>query len=229
MKLLRALSGAIDAFRPADGPPPQKLGAFFGWCLRGGWGPLAIAAGVSALAGTTEVVSAMILGLVVDAAVQSSDPATFFSTNMALLAMFVTFYLLARPLAFAASAASNAIIVGPNVMPLVLSRLHRWTMGQAVTFFDNDFAGRIASRVMETGYALRASVVQRPRGQRGQGQRQRDQASARMNSAHRVSMPAASTSSKRARRWLSTSHTPSSRPSACTSGTTTSDWAAPSQ
>ena len=154
MKLLRALSGAIDAFRPADGPPPQKLGAFFGWCLRGGWGPLAIAAGVSALAGTTEVVSAMILGLVVDAAVQSSDPATFFSTNMALLAMFVTFYLLARPLAFAASAASNAIIVGPNVMPLVLSRLHRWTMGQAVTFFDNDFAGRIAQKQMQAARAV---------------------------------------------------------------------------
>jgi ATP-binding cassette, subfamily B, bacterial len=39
-------------------------------------------------------------------------------------------------------------------MPLVLSRLHRWTLGQAVTFFDNDFAGRIAQKQMQTARAV---------------------------------------------------------------------------
>ncbi|TMV80459.1 ABC transporter ATP-binding protein, partial [Thioclava sp. BHET1] len=34
------------------------------------------------------------------------------------------------------------------------SRLHRWTMGQAVTFFDNDFAGRIAQKQMQTARAV---------------------------------------------------------------------------
>eukprot|EP01032_Pedospumella_encystans_P036988 gene36988-41870_t len=34
-----------------------------------------------------------------------------------------------RPIAFGVSSASNSIIVGPNVLPLVLSRLHRWTRG----------------------------------------------------------------------------------------------------
>ncbi len=57
-------------------------------------------------------------------------------------------------MAFAASAASNSIIVGPNVLPLVLSRLHRWTLGQAVTFFDNDFAGRIAQKQMQAARAV---------------------------------------------------------------------------
>jgi ATP-binding cassette subfamily B protein len=42
----------------------------------------------------------------------------------------------------------------PNVYPLVQSRLHRWTMGQAVTFFDNDFAGRIATKQMQTARAV---------------------------------------------------------------------------
>jgi len=46
------------------------------------------------------------------------------------------------------------VVVTPNVMPLVLSRLNRWTMGQSVTFFDNDFAGRIAQKQMQTARAL---------------------------------------------------------------------------
>jgi ATP-binding cassette subfamily B protein len=37
---------------------------------------------------------------------------------------------------------------------LVLSRLHRWTLGQAVTFFDNDFAGRIAQKQMQAARAV---------------------------------------------------------------------------
>jgi ATP-binding cassette subfamily B protein len=39
-------------------------------------------------------------------------------------------------------------------MPLVLSRLHRWTMGHAVTFFDNDFAGRIAQKQLQAARAV---------------------------------------------------------------------------
>ena len=153
MIALRRLAHLIDAFRPANGAPPDRLGPFFHWCLQGAWGPLAVAGAISALAGTTEVVSAVILGWVVDAAV-SSGPAGFFGTHAALLAGFALFYLVARPLAFAAAAASNSIIVGPNVMPLVLSRLHRWTMGQSVTFFDNDFAGRIAQKQMQAARAV---------------------------------------------------------------------------
>jgi ATP-binding cassette subfamily B protein len=78
----------------------------------------------------------------------------FFTQHFWLLLGFVGFYLILRPLAFAASAASNSIIVGPNVLPLVLSRLHRWTLGQAVTFFDNDFAGRIAQKQMQAARAV---------------------------------------------------------------------------
>ena len=42
----------------------------------------------------------------------------------------------------------------PNVNPLVLSRLNRWTLGQAVTFFDDDFAGRIAQKQMQASRAV---------------------------------------------------------------------------
>jgi ATP-binding cassette subfamily B protein len=153
MTLSDRLGATIDAFRPADGPPPQTLGRFFNWALSGSWPMLAVAGVISSIAGVTEVVSALILGWMVDATV-AAGPQAFFAKNAALLLGFLAFYLILRPLAFGLSAASNSIIVGPNVMPLVLSRLHRWTLGQAVTFFDNDFAGRIAQKQMQAARAV---------------------------------------------------------------------------
>ncbi|WP_145105266.1 ABC transporter ATP-binding protein [Cereibacter sediminicola] len=158
MNLVR-LGNLIDAFRPADGPPPQSLGAFMRWCLRGSWPMLGLAAALSALAGTFEVVSAMIIGWVIDAAV-ASGPEAFFSQHLGLLAVFLGFYLFVRPVSFGLSSAANSIVIGPNVLPLVLSRLHRWTLGQAVTFFDNDFAGRIAQKQMQAARAVTDAVTE---------------------------------------------------------------------
>ncbi len=153
MKAMMRLGGLIDAFRPADGPPPQVLGAFIRWCLKGSWPMMWLAGALSAIAGATEVISAVILGWLIDAAVDSG-PQAFFSEHIWLVVGFAAFYLILRPVSFGISAASNAIIVGPNVLPLVLSRLHRWTLGQAVTFFDNDFAGRIAQKQMQAARAV---------------------------------------------------------------------------
>ena len=147
------LADLIAPFQPADGPPPGRLWAFMLWCLGGSWRALLIASVVSALAGVTEIVSATILGWLIDATA-STEPGTFFGTHLWLIGVFLAFYLLARPLVFAASSAANSVVIGPNVMPLVLSRLHRWTMGQSVTFFDNDFAGRIATKQMQAARAL---------------------------------------------------------------------------
>jgi len=143
----------IDAFRPAEGPPPASLLAFFRWCLAGAWPGLGVAAVASAAGGVADVVSATLLGLVVDA-VTGSTPGTFLADHGGLIAGFVLFFLVLRPLIYGFSTASSNVIIGPNVLPLVLSRLHRWTMGHAVAFFDNDFAGRIAQKQMQTARAV---------------------------------------------------------------------------
>ncbi|SFJ79524.1 ABC transporter ATP-binding protein [Jannaschia pohangensis] len=154
--MIRAMSDyfgrLIPPFAPADAPPPTTLAAFFGWCLKGGWPPLLVAFAVSALAGTTEIATAFFLGAVIDSAADPSGG--YLVRNGLLLAGFLAFYLIARPLVFGASAAFNGITVAPNVYPLVQSRLHRWTLGQAVSFFDNDFAGRIAAKQMQTARAV---------------------------------------------------------------------------
>lgn len=144
----------INPFRPADGPPPQTLGAFMRWCLSGAWPALWLAAALSAIAGALEAGTALILGWVIDATVASGPDAFFDGRNTATILLAIGFFLIARPLFFGLSAASNAIIVQPNVNPLVLSRLHRWSLGQNITFFDDDFAGRIAQKQMQAARAV---------------------------------------------------------------------------
>jgi len=150
----------IDAFQPAKGPPPDRLGGFLRWCLSGAWPMLALAALFSALAGAMEAGTAYILGMVIDTAI-ASGPDSFFSTaNLLAIVGALGFFLVLRPILFGLSAASNAIIVQPNVNPLVLSRLNRWTMGQSVRFFDDDFAGRIAQKQMQTANAVTSVSVE---------------------------------------------------------------------
>ncbi len=148
------ISDWIDSFRRADGPPPQELWPFMRWCLSGAWPALWLAGLCSAAAGALEAGTALILGWVIDATVQLGPDGFFAVENVALIVGALTFFLIARPVLFGLSAATNAIIVQPNVNPLVLSRLHRWTLGQSVRFFDDDFAGRIAQKQMQAARAV---------------------------------------------------------------------------
>ena len=149
----KRLASLIDAFEPAEDAPPRSLWAFMLWSVSGAWPVLILAAVISALVGTTEVVSALLLGLIIDAVVDAGAT-SFFAENIWLIVGFVLFFVVLRPLAFGLSSAANAIVVQPNVYVLVQSRLNRWTLGQPVTFFDNDFAGRIAQKQVQTARAL---------------------------------------------------------------------------
>ncbi|MBT8153573.1 ABC transporter ATP-binding protein/permease [Epibacterium ulvae] len=144
----------MNPFKPADGPPPQKLGKFMLWCLSGSWLAMGVATLFSALAGAMEAGTAFILGMVIDRAITSGPEGFFTTANFAALAGALGFFLILRPVLFGLSSASNSIIVAPNINPLVLSRLNRWTLGQSVGYFDDDFAGRIAQKQMQTANAV---------------------------------------------------------------------------
>ncbi|MFT4716239.1 MAG: ATP-binding cassette subfamily B protein [Paracoccaceae bacterium] len=153
------LSTLIDAFQPAEGSPPNTLLAFLTWNLHGSFPVLWLAAAVAMIAGMMEALTALMLGWIVDATIDVG-PSGYFNENILMLAGIVVFLMLLRPLAFAANAASTSIIVGPNVSQLVLSRLHRHTIGQAVSFFDDDFAGRIAQKQMQASRAITEVTVE---------------------------------------------------------------------
>ncbi len=148
----------IDPFAPAEGAPPRTLVAFIRWALTGAWPILLSGSVLAIIVGVVEVAAAMVLGLVVDAAL-ASDGAVFTEAAWTLIGALM-FFVALRPLAYVASTYFNTIVIQPNVFNLVLSRLHRYTIGQASTFFDNDFAGRIAQKEMQTARALTDVVVE---------------------------------------------------------------------
>lgn len=149
----------IDPFLPAVGAPPRTLLAFLKWALSGGFKLIWIGMIASATLGVLEVLTALFLGWVIDAALGTGTEA-FFSQHLWLLGAAVLFFVGARPLAMGINSMLGSVYIGPNINPLVLSRLHRWTLGQDVTFFDNDFAGRIAQKQMQTSRAVTDIVVE---------------------------------------------------------------------
>ena len=157
--VLSRLAGLIPPFAGYEGPPPQTLLAFARWCLRGSGKALALGAAVAALSGTVEVVSAMLLGLIIDRATGTAPERLFTDEGLFLLGAAM-FLVVLRPLIFGLQAGMQALALNPSLNVLILSRLHRWTLGQAVTFFDNDFAGRIAQKQMQASRALTEVTVE---------------------------------------------------------------------
>ena len=148
----------IDPFEPADGSPPQTLMAFLKWCLKGSTKVTLWAGLVSAIAGTLEVATALMLGWVIDAALTSTGD-TYFTDNVILLLGVTAFFIILRPIILGVSGVMQAVVVGPSLSNLILSRLHRHSLGQSVTFFDDDFAGRIAQKQMQAARAATDLIV----------------------------------------------------------------------
>ena len=152
-------SNWIDYTAPADGPPPTTLRGFFHWSLTGSFQVLTLTGVTSILTGVIEVSAVLILGMLIDAALAAS-PQNPLGDQVWLFVAGVVFFLVLRPTIFGVFSFMQTIIVAPNVFNLVLSRLHHWTLGQSVQFFDNDFAGRIAQKEMQTARAVTDVVVE---------------------------------------------------------------------
>ncbi len=92
-------------------------------------------------------------------AITSTPRELFFAENHALLLAMVLVVLLARPAAIASQNLVSNVAIVANVTNMVRWQSHRHVVRQSWPFFQNDFAGRIASRVMDTGPAIRQSAI----------------------------------------------------------------------
>ncbi len=150
---MKWLLNRLDPFAAADGPPPLSLWPFFRWCISGTIHWCLIAGFLSALVGVIEVFTAIILGSVIDSALNSGVD-NLWNDNTLLFTGALLFFLLLRPITFGLSSATTSVLVVTNLNPLVHSRLHRWVLGQNISFFDDDFAGRIAQKEMQAARAI---------------------------------------------------------------------------
>ncbi|MBU1174687.1 MAG: ABC transporter ATP-binding protein/permease [Alphaproteobacteria bacterium] len=134
--------------------PPRGLLAFCLHFTKGAWLALVIMATLSGLIAMLEVSVYGFMGAIVDW-ISNEPPATFFSSHMgALVAMGVTI-LVVIPL----MTAMNALIRHQTLMGNLPQRIrwsaHRYILRQSMAYFQDEFAGRIATKLMQTSLAVR--------------------------------------------------------------------------
>jgi ATP-binding cassette subfamily B multidrug efflux pump len=157
--LFRFFEGLMDPI--ADAPvvrPPHRVGAFYGHFLKPLRGLLGATLAVSLVAALSELAFYAFVGLLVDWAAKTPPEAFLARYGWALAGMALVVVVI-RPMATLASRGLINLSLAPGLTSLVRWHAHRYVLRQSVSFFQNDFAGRIAQKVMRTGPALRESVV----------------------------------------------------------------------
>ena len=91
--------------------------------------------------------------------VSTHAPANFLRDTWPQLLIMAGTLVLLRPLVFLGHVVLINQIVNPGLSNMIRWQNHWHVVRQSWTFFQNDFAGRIANRVLQTGPSVRESLV----------------------------------------------------------------------
>lgn len=158
--LYRRFERFINIFQdaPTDSPP-ASVWPFYFYYLRQVW-PSFVALLIVGLAqALIEVALFSYLSRIIDL-VNHSTPASLFSDNWPTLLWMGFVALILRPLVIAAHDMLVHQSINPSMTSMIRWQHHNYVLRQSLNFFQNDFAGRIAQRIMQTGNSLRDSAVQ---------------------------------------------------------------------
>ena len=160
--LYRRFEQLIDIFRDApSAAPPEKVLPFYLYYLRQVWPCFAALLVVGLVGALIEVALFSFLGQLIDMAQASTDASSFFSEHQNELLWMLLVALIIRPLVFGLHNLLTHQAVNPGLTNLIRWQNHRYVLKQSLSFFQNDFAGRIAQRVMQTGPSLVRSAWRR--------------------------------------------------------------------
>jgi ATP-binding cassette subfamily B multidrug efflux pump len=142
-----------------EGPePPAGLAAFYWHFVRQAkplFGALFVAGFVVALLDT---LVPQFIGRIVTL-ISNGKPETLFADHGAMLIGMALLLLFVRPAAITTQNLLSNQAIAANVSNRIRWQNHWHVVRQSWAFFQNDFAGRIANRVMQTGPAIRETVV----------------------------------------------------------------------
>ena len=158
--MFRYFENLIDPYapHPETDYPPQKLWPFLWDYTRPFHRIFAIATLLSFLVAGVEVVLIWAMGWVVD--ILAKGPAQVWQEHGLALIGLALFILILRPLfqAIDVLLLNNAMM--PQLGTVVRWRAHKHVLRQSVGWFENDFAGRIANRIMQTPSAVNEAMFQ---------------------------------------------------------------------
>jgi ATP-binding cassette, subfamily B, multidrug efflux pump len=145
------------------GAPPQRLGAFYWHFAKQTKGWYAAMFVTSLAVALIDTAIPLFIGKLVSL-MEAADRQAALAANAPILAGMVGLILIARPLLILTDVAIRQNALMPGVTCMIRWQSHWHVVRQSLAFFQNDFAGRIASRVMQTANALRESVMSSIRG-----------------------------------------------------------------
>ena len=158
--MFRFFENLIDPFRRHDeGMPPATLAAFYWYYTHQLWPVLAALLVVGLFVSLIEVSIFRYIGTIVDL-LKTTTPAHVLSDYGPTFLWMGFVVVVARPVAVILHDLLVQQSLAPSFTNLVRWQTHRYVLRQTIGFFNNDFAGRIASKIIQTGPALRESVVQ---------------------------------------------------------------------
>jgi ABC-type multidrug transport system fused ATPase/permease subunit len=158
-RIWRSVEGAIDPFHDTDREvlpedawrfilyfANQAKGAFFLLLITGG------------LAGAVDAAMYWSVGWLIDL-LDSSSPATLFADHWPALIGLLFLILVVRAVIMIASAVVEQQVVVPGFYSMVRWQAFRRVIQQPYGFYQNDFAGRIATKIMQGGEAVGDFIV----------------------------------------------------------------------
>src|SRR6516225_2559693 len=143
---------------PREPTPPVGLAAFYWHFARQAKGLLLGLFAAGFVVALLDVTIPVFIGQLVTL-VTKTKPEELLATAGWMLASMAAVLLVLRPAAFLTQHLLMNQAIAANVSNRIRWQNHWHVVRQSWSFFQNDFAGRIASRVMQTGPALRESVV----------------------------------------------------------------------
>jgi ATP-binding cassette subfamily B multidrug efflux pump len=140
------------------GPPPTGLLAFYWHFVRQTRGLYLALFGTGLAVALIDTVIPLFIGRLVRL-MEASDRAAAVQGALPMLLGMSALVLFGRPAVLLADSLVRNNIVVPGVTSLIRWQSHWHVVRQSWPFFQNDFAGRIANRVMQTSNAVRECVV----------------------------------------------------------------------
>lgn len=145
---------------PAEAPKtaPNTLAAFCIHYTRGVFPHLLVMAFLTACIAIMEVALFQFLGQLVDLLIENT-PKTLWELHASTLSFYAVIVLFLIPLAVLLhSSVIHQALLG-NYPMRIRWNSHRYLLGQSLSFFQDEFAGRIATKVMQTALSVREAVM----------------------------------------------------------------------
>ncbi len=151
--------GNIIEKLPASGLQtlPNTVPGFLWFFMRQIKGRLAILAGMGVIAGCLGSLSAFFFGKIIAVFVETTDKTMIWDHLQSPLVLYTTLILVAVPVLYNSQGYLNSVTL-PYYAAMVRRQLALYLHQHSYRYFQDDFAGRLAGKVLEMPYAMRQIV-----------------------------------------------------------------------